>query len=75
MNEYNIQGGPKRVPTLLSITSPNATGFRNSFIAGIASQFPIKSILNIPPHLTNVATLPCGTLMSENSDNLKYYGD
>ena len=24
------------------------------------------------PHLTNVTTLPCETLMSENSDNLKH---
>ena len=31
-----------------------------------------KSLLNIPPHLTNVATLTCEILMSENSDNLKH---
>ena len=37
-----------------------------------SSGFAIKFALNIPPHLTNVATLPCETLMSENSDNLKH---
>ena len=36
------------------------------------SSGAIKFALNIPPHLTNVATLPCETLMSENSDNLKH---
>ena len=47
--------------------------FRNSFTDRLASKFAIKSTLNIPPHLTNVTTLPCETLMSENSNKLKHY--
>ena len=46
--------------------------FHSSFTDWLASKFAMKSILNIPPHLTNVATLPCKLLMSENSDNLKH---
>jgi len=45
------------------------TDFHNSFVVILASKFATKSSLNIPPHLTNVGTLPCETLMSENSDN------
>ena len=48
------------------------TDFHNFFTSWLASKFAIKSILNIPPRLTNVATLPCETLLSENSDNLKH---
>jgi len=29
-------------------------------------KFAVKSLLKIPPHLAYVATLPCGTLISEN---------
>ena len=32
----------------------------------ISWKFAIKRSLNIPPHLTRVATLPCEKLMSEN---------
>ena len=35
------------------------TDFHNSFTDRLSSKFTIKSTLNIPPHLTNVATLPC----------------
>ena len=38
----------------------------------LIGKFAIKFALNIPPHLTNVATLPCEILMSENNDNLKH---
>ena len=44
------------------------TDFHNSFTRLLASKFAIGSILNIPPDLTNVATLPCKILLSENSD-------
>jgi len=30
----------------------------------ISSKFAVKWILNVPPHLAHVATLPCETLMS-----------
>ena len=33
----------KRVPTLLSVTSPNANRFHNSFTDRLASKFAIKS--------------------------------
>jgi len=42
------------------------TDFRNSFTVTISRKFAIKRSLNIPPHLTRVATLPCEKLMSEN---------
>jgi len=35
------------------------TDFHNSFTDRLASKFAITTTLNIPPHLTNVATLPC----------------
>jgi len=35
------------------------TVFHNSFIDRLVNKFAIKSTLNIPTHLTNVATLPC----------------
>ena len=35
------------------------TNFYNSFTDRLVSKVTIKSTLNIPPHLTNVATLPC----------------
>ena len=53
------------------VTQKFLTG--NSFTGWLVGKFAIKSILNIPPHLTNVATLPYEILMSENSDNLKHY--
>ena len=50
--------------------------FHNSFTDWLVWKFAMKFALNIPPHLTNVATLPCETLMSENTDNLKHvYSD
>ena len=33
--------------------------FHNSFTARLGRKFAGKLILNIPPQLTNVATLPC----------------
>jgi len=32
----------------------------------------IKLLINIPPYLKGVATLPCETLRSEDSDNPKH---
>jgi len=37
----------------------------NFFTGRFLSKFAVKWILNIPPHLAYVATLPCETLMSE----------
>ena len=34
------------------------TDFHNPFTDRLVSTFAIKSTLNIPPHLTNVAALP-----------------
>ena len=36
----------------------------NLFTARFLSKFAFKWIVNIPPHLAYVATLPCETLMS-----------
>jgi len=48
------------------------TDFQNSCTDGFIIKFAMKSFLNVPPHLKGIATLPCETLMSENSDNLKH---
>ena len=48
------------------------TDFQIFFTSELSSKFIIKLYLSIPQHLTDVATLPCETVMSENSDNLKY---
>ena len=39
--------------------------FHNSFTGSLVRKFAINFALNIPPHLTNVATLPCETLVSD----------
>jgi len=41
------------------------TDIKNSFTGTLCKQFVIKSLLNIPPHLNCVATLPRETLMQE----------
>ena len=40
--------------------------FQNSFTVTFSWKFAIKLLLNIPPHLKHVATLPCEILMSAN---------
>ena len=35
------------------------TDFHSSFTDGLTDKFAITSSLNVSPHLTNVATLPC----------------
>ena len=41
--------------------------FKNSFTVIISRKFAMQHLLNIPPHLKRVATLPCEMFMSENS--------
>jgi len=38
--------------------------FTNFYSERFLGKFAVKCILNIPPHLAYVATLPCETLMS-----------
>jgi len=40
--------------------------FENFFAVRFSSKFEAKYLIEIPPHLMRVATLPCETLMSEN---------
>jgi len=42
------------------------TGYQNSFTDRLSSTFLIRSLVNIPPHLKYVATLPCEIFMLEN---------
>jgi len=35
------------------------TDFQNFFTAAFCDKFVVKWLLNIPPHLNYVATLPC----------------
>ena len=45
------------------------------FIGKFHSKFAVKWILNIPPHLAYVATLPCETLMpAKQAINDKFQG-
>jgi len=40
--------------------------FQNSFTGRLSGKFATKLYLNIPPHLTYVATPPCEIQMPEN---------
>ena len=42
------------------------TDFQNSFTGRLSGKFVTNSHLNIPPHLTYVATLPCEISMFKN---------
>ena len=50
---------------LLPVTLQMVTDFHNSITVRLVSKFAIKSAMNVPPHLTKVATLPCESLMSK----------
>jgi len=45
--------------------------FKKNFIVTFSSKFAAKCLLNIPPHLICVATLPCETLISKNEWQLQ----
>jgi len=47
----------------------NLTDLQNFFTGRFHSKFAVKWMLNIPPHLAYVATLPCETLMSAKQAN------
>ena len=69
---YTLCHRKKHTFLLLQKLRQMSADFHNSFTGWLDRKFAIKFALNISPHLTNVATLPCKTLMSENSDNLKH---
>ena len=48
----------------MTIFLSNLNRFTIFFTGRFFSKFAVKCILNIPPHLPCVATLPCETLMS-----------
>jgi len=61
-----LQGGPKTRPQkLMTIILSNLNRFSKFFTGGFFSKFVVNWLLEIPPHLASVATLPCKTLMSE----------
>jgi len=47
----------------MTIILSNLNRFTNFVTGRFLSKFAVKWILNIPPHLAYVATLPCETLM------------
>jgi len=51
------------VARLMTIILSNLNRFTKLFHGRFLSKFAVKWILNIPPHLAYVATLPCETLM------------
>ena len=54
------KGWPKKVShKILSISSPNIDRFSKFFTAAFCEKFVVEWLLNIPPHLNCVATLPC----------------
>ena len=55
----------KQDTKLLPITSPNINRFSNFFTDGLGGKFATNLCLNIPPHIKDVATLPCKIRMSE----------
>ena len=54
----------KRGHRLMTIILSNLKRSTIFFTGRFLSKFAVKWILNIPPHLAYVATLPCETLMS-----------
>ena len=55
----------KRGHRLITIILSNLNRFTKLFFTEkFLGEFSLKCILNIPPHLACVATLPCDTLMS-----------
>jgi len=55
----------KRGHRLITIILSNLNRFTKLFFTEkFLGEFSVKCILNIPPHLACVATLPCDTLMS-----------
>jgi len=56
----------KGINSILGITSPILADFQNSSSVAICWKFAIKLLINFPPHLKCIATLPCKKLMSEN---------
>jgi len=48
------------------------TNFQNSFTDRLSGKFATKSYLNIPPHLTYVATLPLKYEYQKIGGNVKY---
>ena len=57
-------GQKKRGHRITTIFLSNLNRFTNFFTGRFFSKFAVKCILNIPPHVPCVATLPCETLMS-----------
>jgi len=56
----SIHGGPKNgYPHFCQSIRQMLTDFHNYFTDRRVSKFAIKLTVNIPPHLTNVASLPC----------------
>jgi len=52
-----------RFSHFLPVTSPNVHRFKNSFTTKLNNKSVVKRLLNSPPHLNYVATLPCGLLL------------
>jgi len=48
----------------MTIILSNLDRFKKIFTERFIGKFAVQWILNIPPHLAYVATLPCETLMS-----------
>jgi len=48
----------------MTILLSNLNRFTIFFTKRFVRKFAVKCTLNIPPHLANVATLPCETLMT-----------
>jgi len=67
--KLGLQGEPKkRGHRLVTIILSNLNRF-TFFTTRFLSKFAVKWILNFPPHLVYVATLPCETLVSAKQAN------
>jgi len=47
--------------------------FQNSFTARLGTKFATKWSLHIPPHLKDIAALPCETVMFQKLHKFKKY--
>jgi len=50
------------------------TDFKNCFTSKLSNKSVVKSLLNSPPHLKHVATLPCDLLLiTKHASNFRYF--
>ena len=74
--DINVHREPKnKTPNSCPYTRQILTNFRISSTAKLSKKFAVKRSLQITPHLKDVATLPCETLVFKNCTDRKHSND